>query len=237
MQKRRRMRIFGYLDFDHFSLKRIPIFALLLLALTLADQASGDIRESLERIYDQQALQTELSSDDFRGFERLFEWMGANGQLLGYILLVLGLVAVLVLLVVFLDSRNPVFFRNRESAADKGSESGPSGGVQTESVYALLADADALANSGRCGEAIHELLVGLLNWLRRDTGIEWQPAQTAREIAADRDSAGTLGLWDLVRASEQAYFGGYDAGPESYSACRESFSRIVSEVSLKGKRA
>ena len=193
------------------------------------------MRESLEGIYEEQALQKELSSEDFRGLERLLEWLEENGQLLGHTLLVLGLFAVLVLVLVFLDSRNPVFFRNRRAANGEESESTLSIDVQSESVHALLAHADALADSGRCGEAIHELLLGLLNWLRRSPGIEWQPAQTAREIAADRDASGALGLWDLVRESEQAYFGGYDAGPECYSACRDSFSRILSELSSKGK--
>lgn len=235
MQKRNGVVIFDCLTLDHPFVKRIIFIAFLLGAFVLAEPVLGDVRESLERIYAEEALQKELVSDDFRGLERLIEWMSENAQLLGYALLALGLFALLMLLFVFVDSRSPALFRNQRSAGGNPSESGLSSGIATESVSALLAQADALADCGRYGEAIHSLLVGLLNWLRRDLGLDWQPAQTAREVAAHRDASGTLGLWDLVRVSEQAYFGGYELGEDSYKNCRASFSQIVSKFSTDGK--
>ena len=224
-------------DQGECSLKRIATCTLLTTALLFAQPTCADLQGSLERIYEQQGIQMERSSDDFRGFERLLKWMATHGQAIGYTLLGLGVVAVLILLVVMLDSRAGVLFKNVRAGAQGGNDARISSGMPTESMNALLAHADGLASSGRCGEAIHALLVGLLDWLRRDPGLDWRPAQTAREIAAIQDASGRLGLWELVQTSERSFFGGYDAPLESYRACRESFSKFVSEVSTKAEVA
>lgn len=84
--------------------------------------------------------------------------------------------------------------------------------------------ADDLARRGRFGEAIHLLLLGVLQTLCADD----PPSQaaTAREIARTTVGPHRERLDALVRASEVVHFGGRPATRTQFEACRRTAAEV-----------
>lgn len=99
---------------------------------------------------------------------------------------------------------------------------------RAEAERAVPADwlrvADGLARRGRFGEAIHLLLLGVLETLRTDTPTS--RATTAREIARMTVGPHRERLQALVRASELAHFGGRSATRAEFEACRRDAAEM-----------
>ena len=85
-------------------------------------------------------------------------------------------------------------------------------------VLDWLNDADNLARHGRFAEAIHTLLLGVLDTLR--TSRDRWSAATAREIARAHDGPNAERLKALVHASEIVHFGGRQGTSGQYHRCR-----------------
>ena len=103
--------------------------------------------------------------------------------------------------------------RQRQSVATGAVEDGKAG-----FVLDWLNDADDLARQGRFAEAIHILLLGVLDTFR--TGRDRWNAATAREIARGHDGPNVERLKALVHASEIVHFGGRQGTSEQYRRCR-----------------
>jgi hypothetical protein len=109
-----------------------------------------------------------------------------------------------------------------------GSDTGTGQGV-TSPALMRLADAEALARDGAYAEAIHVLLLAVVDALRGRADQKVMPASTARELvhlvtlddAARRDFAG------LVDTSERGHFGGRPADKPAFDASHQRARRLV----------
>jgi hypothetical protein len=92
----------------------------------------------------------------------------------------------------------------------------------------ILEAADELAAQGRFVEAMHVLLLHGLVHIRQRLDLQFSDSLTSREILVNRDlpDAARRSLRDVVARVELTYFGFRPAGPEDYTACRESFNAL-----------
>ena len=193
--------------------------------------AQADLQETLDGIYEEGAIQRELESDDFRGFERLFTWIEKYGAPLGIVAITLSFILVLILAAHLLESRRSSFLIQRKSLAGASGELIMQGDDRLNSLDALLDHTDALAREGYYAEAIHELLLGVLDRLKSDFHLNWRPAQTAREILASQGGA-EQGLERLVKTTEELYFGGIAGSEEIYKSCRVVLPGILNSFAV-----
>jgi hypothetical protein len=104
-----------------------------------------------------------------------------------------------------------------------------SGYGEAPSTQARLTDAEAMARQGSYAEAIHLLLLAVVEIMRQHTDQTIAPAMTARELVR----ATTLGddrrvdLADLVATSERGHFGGRPADLPTFEQCRDRAQRLV----------
>ena len=185
-------------------------FPALALFLALALPASADVAETLERIYADQGLQTELPQmplDEARPPVSI----PSGRPLVGIAIVVACVVALLIAWASTADwerlrERLPVLRKHRAKAADADGERLPDWFLQ----------ADELAAEGCHAEAVHALLLGVLAFLGSGDR-RWPAAATAREIARRLRSDD---LRALVAAAELAHFRGQPASVDDYRRCR-----------------
>ncbi len=150
-------------------------------------------------------------------------------------LLLWGLVAVVAILaIMFLINEAPHLRRrlrgdggaaDREAAGETGGATGrPNGGS--------LDEADRLARSGAHGEAIHVMLLSLVETLNRKIGRRLAHSLTGREIVgvaglAERPGAA---LSRIVRAAERSHFGGRRSSRDDYDACRLDYLAVAEQT-------
>jgi hypothetical protein len=93
-----------------------------------------------------------------------------------------------------------------------------------------LAGPDALANAGNYGQAIHAILLLVLERLRERIGFAPRPSLTSREIMARvtlaEGACAALAL--IVRMAELSHFGGRAPSEADYQRCREGHHRLAS---------
>lgn len=190
---------------------------------SLAGWAAAESRvdaAALENIYAEQKIQRQLpvaarTTSPAAGFRipTAFAW-----GLLG--IAVVGITALALWLAGFgLDT---VAIAPGRSGGQPGVE--PRGKPERAVRADWLRVADELARRGRFGEAIHLLLLGVLDTLRVDDPPS--RAATAREIARTTVGPHRECLRALVRASELVHFGGRSATREQYAACRRDAAEV-----------
>ncbi len=99
-----------------------------------------------------------------------------------------------------------------------------------------LDDADALAQSGAFSDAIHLLLLVLLEELRRGLDLFLAPSLTSREVLrrVSLPDEADQALSRLVRAVELSQFGGHAATATDYDRCRTWFESVAEAVQSGG---
>jgi len=116
----------------------------------------------------------------------------------------------------------------REARTDRGEDEGraraPSAGAPVLDAR-VLADAESLAAEGRYAEAIHALLLRVLEALGRDDPGRVRRSMTSREIAAALPLAPAprAALGALVAEVERSLFGGSMPGRPEYEACLRGY--------------
>lgn len=210
---------------------RVHRLGALSAGLVLAASAAGmpalatvaaDLREGLEDIYQEDAIQRELPEEAAR--ESGVRFVGAP-----YAFFALFAAAAMVLLAVWLVDAD--WERLGERLAALRGRGGKEGGARPPPANRdRYRQADQLAASGQWAEAIHMVLIAALADLA--AGARWPNAATAREIAA-RPRAGD-DLRTLVAAAELAHFGGRAATLEQYRRARACALRIEACASARG---
>ena len=180
--------------------------------------AADEPTTALDDIYREQDIQRQLSIDPPLDIDlptprweipTVFAWIAL-------VIAAVGAVAVAVWMVAF--ELGPIGGRRRRRRAMKDSEE-----VSTDPEAPVPADwlraADGLARQGQFGEAIHLLLLGILQTILAANGQASQ-AKTAREIARVHVGANQDRLRSLVKVSELVHFGGRAATREQFENCR-----------------
>lgn len=197
----------------------------LAFVFALALPAAADVAETLDRIYQEHGLQSELpgvADDESEAFQlRLPQFGGAP-----YALLVVLAAVLVVLLVAWLANVDREGWQPRLKFLRRPNRSATS---PSPVANPQLANADELALQGRYSEGIHALLLAALAGLSGRAG-RWPSAATGREIAARHFPSDDLRL--LVAAAELAHFGGRQATPEEYRVCRAQAWRLSEAVPL-----
>jgi hypothetical protein len=117
--------------------------------------------------------------------------------------------------------------RRSDRDGDHGDPGSGFGGAP--STQGRLADAEAMARRGAYAEAIHLLLLAVVEIMRQRADQTIAPAMTARELVR----AATLGddrrddLAGLVATSERGHFGGRPADRPTFEQCRDQARRLV----------
>jgi hypothetical protein len=96
---------------------------------------------------------------------------------------------------------------------------------EPERARALIADADSLAAQGRFEEAVRILLHRSIDDIEQRAPRSIKRAQTSREISrlSILSGAAAEAFAPLVRAVEQAWFGGAELKADDYQRCRDSY--------------
>jgi hypothetical protein len=92
-----------------------------------------------------------------------------------------------------------------------------------------LADAEGLARDGAFAEAIHALLLAVVDAMRQRADQAVMPALTARELVhlVTLDDAGRSDFAGLVARSERGHFGGRPADRSAFDDCLQCARRLV----------
>ena len=195
----------------------------LAFVLALALPAAADVAETLDRIYQEHGLQSELPSvaDEPEAYRLGLPQFGGAP----YALLVVLAAVLVVLLVAWLANADREGWQQRLEFLRRPNRSAT---APSPAPNPQLANADELALQGRYSEAIHALLLAALAGLSERAG--WPSAATGREIAVRHVPSEDLRL--LVAAAELAHFGGRQATPEEYRVCRSQALRLSVEGPL-----
>ena len=156
----------------------------------------------------------------------LAEFLGKHGAIVAYVLLA---AVVLLLLWLFVPPlrrlvlRLPLFRRRLRA------ESEDVGAPDEVAARALLAEADALAERGQFGEAVHALLLKCLEELERLRPGLLRPAMTSREIAGapSLPYSPRKALSEIVATVERAFFANRAIGVADWTMCRAAYGRFV----------
>ncbi len=147
-----------------------------------------------------------------------------------------GLVAVVVVLsIMFLVNEAPHLRRRLlgrggahpdEAAGDVGT------GDSRRSLGGSLDEADRLARDGTYGEAIHVMLLSLVEALNRGIGRRLAHSLTGREIVGAAGLAEQPGaaLSRIVGVAERGHFGGRVSSLADYEECRRDYAAVVAET-------
>lgn len=99
-------------------------------------------------------------------------------------------------------------------------------------AQARFADAERLAQQGAYGEAIHALLLIVVEIMRQRYDTIVRPALTARELvhAIELESERRHDFANLVGAAELGHFGGRNVGHDVYTACQSRAERLIATL-------
>jgi hypothetical protein len=159
-------------------------------------------------------------------FANLF---GALGQVAGYLLVLLIVIAILGGLYLVFGERFALQGKQREKQADPDLSITPNLKPAEAQARALLEDADALAAAGRFAEAVHLLLFRSIDEIQSKRSGLIERSLTSREIGA------LGGLPDSVRETlspiiqivERSFFGGQDVGEAGWNEARASYETFA----------
>jgi hypothetical protein len=209
---------------------------LLVLLAAPAPDRTGRVHEALEQAYARGDLQDRYPPGlDARSLDSadaaldpivaLLRWFGLGGvaaQLVRLLGVGVAVVGILVL--------GAWLARRLTERADAGT--GPDGVSAPALDAGPLVDAEALAQQGRFGEAIHLLLLRTFEVLARRMGSRLAPGMTAREALArlTLPAPAHPALADLVDAVETTTFAGRAASERDYRRCAERFGVLKSAL-------
>lgn len=156
-------------------------------------------------------------------------FFGAIGEILGYLLALLVIVAILAgLCMVFGES---ISFRGKqkEKHADPDVSTVPNLRPEQKRARALLEDADALAAQGKFAEAVHLLLFRSIDEIQEQRSGLIGRALTAREIGAlgILPNAVREALMPIIRVVERSFFGGQEVGEPGWQEARASYESFA----------
>jgi len=209
---------------------------LLVLLAGTAPEQTGRIHEAMEQAYARGNLQDryppglELASIEsaeaaLDPIVAVLRWLGLGGVAAQLVRLVgVGAAVVAVLLFAAWLARR---------LAEGGDAGAATEGVPAPGLDASpLLDAEALAEQGRFGEAIHLLLLRTFEVLARRMGSRLAPGMTAREALARLalPAPARPALADLVDAVETTTFAGRAASERDYRRCAERFGVLKSTL-------
>lgn len=208
-----------------------------------ADVDEAAIRAAVDEVYDGSDYQTELPGVD----EPLpqpdpepepvesesepvnLDWLADVLEVVSYALLVGAIIFIIYTSVrAFMNMR----LRPRRTDLDRsGDDAWNAHGGAQEARPTQFADAEALARQGAYGEAIHTLLLVVVDAMRRryDTV---RPALTARELVrlVDLGAGRSQDFAHLVGAVELGHFGGRTINREAYEDSHERAKRLLSAL-------
>jgi hypothetical protein len=209
---------------------------LLVLLVAPAPEREGKVHEAMQQAYARGDLQNIYPPGlDARSLESaeaaldpivaLLRWLGLGG-VAAQLVRLLGVGVAVVGILVF----GAWLARRLVERGDAGT--GP-GRVSPHALDAgPLLDAEALAEQGRFGEAIHLLLLRTFEVLGRRMGSRLAPGMTAREALArlTLPAPARPALADLVDAVETTTFAGRAASERDYLRCAERFGVLKSAL-------
>ena len=158
--------------------------------------------------------------------EALFNLIGASGsRVFFWIVLAIGIIALLVFIARRAQDSDWSWLRRRKSEEAEAGEWRP----EEAPARALLQEADALAASGRYGEAAHLLLFRSIEDIDRRRPDLVRPALTSRDIAtAPALPAGPKSAFGrIVLMVERSLFGGRTLEEHDWKACREAYQEFA----------
>lgn len=214
---------------------RVALPLLILLAAPARAQTDR-VHEAMEKAYARGDLQDRYPPGlDTRAAESaeaaldpivaLLRWLGLGGVAAQLVRLAgVGIAVLAVLLFVAWLARR---------VAEGGDAGLASEGTSAPALDAgPLLDAEALAEQGRFGEAIHLLLLRTFEVLARRMGSRLAPGMTAREALAKiaLPPPARPALADLVEAVETTTFAGRAASEQDYQRCAERFGVLKSAL-------
>ncbi len=191
----------------------------LAFSLAFALSASADVAATLERIYAEQDVQTEMPETP-PGEPRQPASIPAAQPLAGTVGVTLFVACVVALLLALAVTTDWAPLRRRLSGLPKRSAEATD--ATAERLPDWFPQADDLAAEGRYAEAVHALLLGVLS-MPRSGERRWPAAATGREIARHLRSDD---LRQLVAAAELAHFRGQPASMDDFHRCRTRAIRI-----------
>ena len=220
----------------------------LALAMTLCALGFGpgpafgdDIRSNVEAVYGEADYQTNLPgiTEDLPQPEEEIappevpddnDWL-SDGLVLVLKWLSVAAFAAAVVFVVVSAYRTWQNLRLRPRRTDQQTVDvdGATGQRGTSSAVNRLADAEALALQGAYAEAIHTLLLTVVDTMRGRAEQTVAPALTARELVrlVTLDDDRRLDFASLVDSSERGHFGGRPADRPSFDDCHQRARRLV----------
>ena len=192
------------------------------LAFSLASSASADVAATLERIYAEQDVQTEMPETPPGEPRQPISIPSANpvGAMTLFVACVVALLLAFAVTTDWAPLRKRLSGRPRRSARPAG--------ATAEQLPDSFVQADDLAAQGRYAEAVHALLLGVLS-MPRSGERRWPAAATGREIARHLRSDD---LCQLVAAAELAHFRGQPASMDDFRHCRTRAVRIRESASV-----
>jgi hypothetical protein len=128
-------------------------------------------------------------------------------------------------------------WRNLQRQPDRTDRQADDGSLEASDpaqgrASAFLAEAEAFARQGAYAEAIHALLLAVLEVMRQRTDHVLAPALTARELIGrvmlDEDRRRDFA--DLVASSERGHFGGRTADRSAFEASFECAHRLLDRM-------
>ena len=195
---------------------------LALLAVATTVTAANDVDAMVEEIYREQNIQRQLAitAPDEPG-ERPSRGVGIP-LVFGWLVLAGVVVGALALVVWLIDqdaapARRFKRRRRKRRAGKRLDDAAPTAATKVSSDW--LATADNLARQGRFAEAIHRLLLGVLDTLSAANG-RTSDTKTAREIVRTHVGPRPERLRTLAQASELVHFGGRAATQRQFENCR-----------------
>jgi hypothetical protein len=162
--------------------------------------------------------------------EKLFKFLKPLFKLVGWLLL-----AALAALIGYGAYQLVASYVNRPRKEGEAAAGGPLIDIDTSVAQSWLEDADALASTGRYGDAVHSLLLNAIDYLKRRAVKPIPRAWTAREIQQQLPIS-TLAralLQLLVQTVERAHFAGRDISAADYVRCRSSYEQLLGLKQLR----
>jgi hypothetical protein len=205
--------------------------ALVVVCLVAAGAAAAPERfeaaEQAREIVANGRYQTELPEPT--GLEEGFGWLGRLAALSPVARLAIAAVAaaVIALLVLWISIEARRWRRVGREARREAADDGLGPELDGDDV----GDAARLAQAGRYGEAIHLLLLLAIRRLSRHARVPPAHSRTSRELGRllPLEGPARSAFRELVLAVEVSHFGGVDAGPDDWAACRSHFRTATGE--------
>lgn len=192
-------------------------------------------REALRQVEKSRNLQTEMPAakqemrkEDLPPRDLPNPDLSFNQQVMK-IILYGAIIAILV--VIAMNLRGNLWSESRSRRLTREAEE-EIGAAAVERLDKAQHAADEMAAAGNYAEAMHLLLLQGVNELRLRLDISIASSLTSREIArqVELSAHGRQMFMDMVQRVEISYFGSYQAGPDDYWACRNSYDELAASL-------